>query len=60
MPIASAVPPNPIQRAAGSAAATTGSMSPSPDEDPAATSSPSPTTKEKLPEIGCESADTTR
>ena len=27
---------------------------------PAGTSSPSPTTKEKAPEIGCESADTTR
>ena len=49
----------PSHRAAGRSLATTGSVV-SVAAAPAGTSSPSPITNEKAPEIGWESAETTR
>jgi hypothetical protein len=60
MPSPSARPAYPTQRASGRTVATPGSAASPLPTDPAGTSSASPTTKEKAPETGCESADITR
>jgi hypothetical protein len=60
MPRPSAIPAYPSQRASGSTTDTPGSIASPVPTDPAGTSSPSPTTKEKAPETGWESAETTR
>jgi hypothetical protein len=59
-PTARASPAKPSQRLAGRAAAIAGSVSSAPTPPALDGSSPSPTTNEYAPEMGCESAETTR